>query len=69
MDDLEKAAIVAALLETLDAGETGTPKDEGWAWRAASNRQDSPFWHPQSDSAYRLAGRMAMFRARKPGRW
>ncbi|MBM4356324.1 MAG: hypothetical protein FJ109_21455 [Deltaproteobacteria bacterium] len=69
MEELEKAAVVAALLEALDVSESGVTTDEGWRWRAASNRQDSPCWHPQSESAYRMAGRMAMFRARKPGRW
>jgi len=70
MEDLEKAAIVTALLEALEAEESRLSPDEGWPWRCtSSNRIDSARWHPQSDAAYRLAGRMASFRARRPGRW
>ncbi len=70
MEELEKAAIVAALLDALATDENRVPLEQGWAWRSlATNGLDSARWHPQSDEAFRLAGRVARFRSRKPGRW
>ena len=69
MDDRETAAILACLIETLTREAPGD-EDTLRIWPASGHPHlDSWAWHPQGPNGWRMAGRMALQRARRIGRF
>ncbi len=70
MEQKEKAALVACLLEVLGHGEEAGSEDTARLWPSTGHpHYESWGWNPRGPSAYRLAGRIVLHRGRRLGRY
>jgi hypothetical protein len=68
MQDNQKAALIACLLEVLGDGREGSDAERVWP-ASGHPHFDSAAWNPRGAAAYRLAGRIRLHRSRNVGRY
>ncbi len=70
MQDKERAALVACLLEVLGEAEVCGADDARRRWPSSALPQGEGWgWNPRGPSGYRLAGRMLLHKGRRVGRY
>lgn len=67
MNDHEKAALIACLLDVLEGADEQDERQRLWP-SSGHPHIDSTAWNPRGPSAYRLAGRVRQHRSRRIGR-
>lgn len=70
MQDRDRAALVACLLEVLGEGNGEGADEASRIWPASGHpHYDGWGWNPRGPSAYRLAGRVKLHKGRRVGRY